>query len=68
MYATSKWKQISKIVKKCEKFQSANNSFLEDFRHIELVVGLQQGEEKKLRKLIESFDDLQPYNMKQMIH
>lgn len=68
MHATSMWNQISKIVKKCEKVQKANNNFIDNFKHNELVIGLKQGEEKRLRKLIEGCDELEPHNLKQMIH
>jgi len=67
-YNGGMWKHISKIVKKCERAHESSNRFMNDFKHIELVDNLKQGEEVRLRKQLEYYDETIPAFLKEILH
>ena len=48
---TSKmWNKIGKIVHKCESEHEAGVKFMNDFKRSQLIDGITQGEEQRLRR------------------
>lgn len=66
---TSKmWHKIGKIVYKCEDEQDAGEKFMNDFRKTQLVHGIKQVEESRLRRQLMNCEESRPVFLKEIIH